>query len=176
MNAIETDTYRSILVALDGSRHSAEALEQAIAIALRSGAWMTLLHVIEPPHPPPIGGPYVAHLLAPEREEEVEALLERAAAQVPEGIPVHTLVRRGYAAEEIVRRLEAAGHDLVVMGSRGRGPVRAVLLGSVSRAVLRQSQVPVIVVHADPPKPRREGGRAETKRGLLVLHRRQKIV
>lgn len=167
MSTIENDTYRSILVALDGSAHSAEALEQAIAIAVRSGAWMTLLHVIEPPHPPPIGGPYVAHLLTPEREEKAEALLERAAAQVPEGIPVHSLIRRGYAAEEILRRLEAAGHDLVVMGSRGRGPVRALLLGSVSRAVLRHSPVPVLVVHADPKK-------AETRRPF-VLHRRQKI-
>jgi nucleotide-binding universal stress UspA family protein len=70
---------------------------------------------------------------------------------VPEGIPVCTIIRHGHAPDEIVRRIEAAEHDLVVMGSRGRGPLRSLLLGSVSRAVLHRSPVRVIVVHADPP-------------------------
>jgi len=145
------ETYRSILVPLDGSAHAAAALERAIEIATRSRAWITLLHVIEPPRLPPVGGAYVAGLLSSESEAQAEALLERAAAQVPEGIPVHTIVRHGNAAEEIVRRVDGADHDLVVMGSRGRGPLRSLLLGSVSRAVLHRSPARVLVVHADPP-------------------------
>ena len=146
-----TDTYRSLLVPLDGSAHAGAALEQAIEIAKRSRAWITLLHVIEPPRLPPVGGAYVVGLLSSESEEQAEALLARAAGQVPEGIPVHTIFRHGNAADEIVRRIDGAGHDLVVMGSRGRGPLRSLLLGSVSRAVLHRSPAPVIVVHADPP-------------------------
>ena len=151
MNASEDTAYRSILVPIDRSAHAAEALERAIAIARRSRAWLTLLHVIEPPHPPPIGGAYVVGLLTPEREEEAQALLQQAAARVPEGIPVHTIIRRGRAGDEILRRVDAAGHDLVVIGSRGRGQLRSLLLGSVSRAVLHRSPVPVVVVHAGPP-------------------------
>jgi nucleotide-binding universal stress UspA family protein len=149
VSALTDDAYRSILVAVDGSQHAQEALERAIALACGCDAWLTLLHVIEPPHPPPLGPQYVAPLLTAESDEEAEALLEGAAAQVPEGIRVHTIVRRGHAAEEILRRAGAAGHDLVVMGSRGRGPLRSLLLGSVSRAVLHRCDVPVVVVHSD---------------------------
>ena len=151
MNAIEETAYRSILVPIDRSAHAVEALERAIAIARRSHAWLTLLHVVEPLHPPPFGGSYVAGLITEESEEEAEALLERAAARVPEGIPVHTIVRHGRASDEILRRVEAAGHDLVVIGSRGRGQLRSLLLGSVSRGVLHGSLVPVVVVHARTP-------------------------
>jgi len=141
----------SLLVPIDGSAHAAAALERAIAIAKDSGARLTVLHVIEPPHLPPVGASSVVGLVMSEPDDEAEALLDRAAAGVPDGIPVVTIVRHGRAADEILRRVDAAGHDLVVIGSRGRGPFRSMLLGSVSRAVHRHSSVPVIVVHAEPP-------------------------
>jgi nucleotide-binding universal stress UspA family protein len=144
--------YHSILVPLDDSPHAAKALERAIALAQRDHAWLTLMHVIEPPHPPPVGAAYVIGLLSPESLEEAETLLGRAAARVPEGVPLNVLVGHGQAAVEVLRRIEAAGHDLVVMGSRGRGSIRSLLLGSVSRAVMHHSPVPVVTVHADPAK------------------------
>jgi nucleotide-binding universal stress UspA family protein len=142
--------YQSILVPLDDSAHAAAALDRAIELATRGHTWLTLLHVIESPHPPPVGAPYVMGLMSPESKEEAEALLERAAARIPEGIPVYKLVGHGRAADEILRRIECAGHDLVVMGSRGRGAIRSLLLGSVSRAVVHWSPVSVVTVHAEP--------------------------
>jgi nucleotide-binding universal stress UspA family protein len=145
-------TWRSILVPLDDSPHAAAALERAIELARRGHTWLTLLHVIEPPHPPPVSSPNFVGLMSPETEEEAEELLEQAAAHVPEGIPVHTCVRHGRAADEILRRIEAAEHDLVVMGSRGRGSLRSLLLGSVSHAVVHRSSVHVVTVHAESTK------------------------
>ena len=47
------------------------------------------------------------------------------------------------------RQIADGHHDLVVMGSRGRGAVRAALLGSVGHYVLHHSAIPVLIVHAD---------------------------
>ncbi len=49
----------------------------------------------------------------------------------------------------LIRQIKEGHHDLVVMGSRGRGTVRAALLGSVSHYVLHHSPVPVLIVHAE---------------------------
>jgi nucleotide-binding universal stress UspA family protein len=140
-------SYRSILAALDDSRHAASALEIAAALAARDAAWLTLMHVVAPATTYSVGA-YATPLLA-ETDAEAEALLVRARAAVPEGVRVHALVRHGRPAEEILKRVADAGHDLVVMGSRGRGPARSLLLGSVSHDVAHHSAVPVIVVHAD---------------------------
>jgi nucleotide-binding universal stress UspA family protein len=144
--------FRSILVPYDGSPHAELALERAIELARRDHAWLTLMFVaFHPDVDPGSDNPWLE-----EEARRGEQLLERAAARVPEGIPHHTLVRRGHVADELLRRVEAAEHDLVVMGSRGFGPARALLLGSVSRRVVHRSPVPVIAVHCErrEPQPR----------------------
>jgi nucleotide-binding universal stress UspA family protein len=48
---------------------------------------------------------------------------------------------------ELLKRAAAADHDLIVMGSRGRGAVRSAFLGSVSHFVLNHTTVPVLIIH-----------------------------
>lgn len=52
----------------------------------------------------------------------------------------------GHAAEEILRAAKKAKVDLIIMGSRGRGTIGSLLLGSVAQSVLSASEVPVMVV------------------------------
>jgi nucleotide-binding universal stress UspA family protein len=145
--------FRSILVAVDGSPAAAHALEEAVELARAEGGRLTLISVAEAPRwafsgfPLAVPFPNEAQLL-----REAEQVVERAEAQVPDDVPVSTVVRRGSIVKEILKRIEAGEHDLVVVGSRGLGPAGSLLLGSVSRGVLAKSPVPVLVSRARPAK------------------------
>ncbi len=78
-------------------------------------------------------------------------MLDAAAETVPGDVAVEKVLARGHAAAQILEQVESGGHDLVMMGSRGLGGVRSLLLGSVSHDVLQASPVPVLVVHLGQP-------------------------
>ena len=142
--------FRSILVALDGSPASEEALDQAIDLARAEGARLSLISVAAPPRWRP-AGPFVPpYPTEAQLEENARKILDRAEDRVPDDVPVATVLRTGLAAKEILKRIECANHDLVVMGSRGLGPAASLVLGSVSRAVAAHSPVPVLIARAQP--------------------------
>lgn len=137
--------FRSILVAVDGSAAATRALAEGIDLARGEGARLTLISVAAPARVL-LAGPYFAPVAT---EDEVlrhaRKLLAVAEALVPEDVPVSTVLGHGSVAKAILDRIEVGGHDLVVMGSRGLGRAGTLLLGSVSRAVLAHSPVPVLI-------------------------------
>jgi nucleotide-binding universal stress UspA family protein len=138
-------SYR-ILVAFDNSSHAWRALEQAVALAERRDAELTLMTVVQEPRVVP--SPYVVPLVdVDELTRDAEAELEKAAVSVPDGIPVKTVVRKGDSADEIIRRAEADADDVIVIGTRGHSDAASLVIGSVSHEVIRRSPVPVLVVH-----------------------------
>jgi nucleotide-binding universal stress UspA family protein len=138
--------YRSILVPFDGSKPAEAALEQAIELARGEGSRLTLIGVAT--RPPWIAPSYAAAIPTDaELENEVERVLARALERVPADVPAAAVVRSGVPSEVILDRIRQGLHDLVVMGSRGRGGIRSLVLGSVSQAVIHRSPVPVVVVH-----------------------------
>lgn len=142
--------FRSILVAVDGSSSSIKALEEAVDIARSEGGRLTLISVATLPRWPVSFGPFATpYWTDAELERQAREVLDRAEAIVPDDVPVSSIVGHGPAAEAILNRVECARHDLVVMGSRGLGPAGALILGSVSRAVLAHSPVPVLIARAD---------------------------
>ncbi len=80
---------------------------------------------------------------------QAEAVIRQARDLVPADLPVTTVLTEQPIRLALIRQIKEGHHDLVVMGSRGRGAVRAALLGSASHYVLHHSPVPVLIVHAE---------------------------
>jgi nucleotide-binding universal stress UspA family protein len=143
--------FRNILVAIDGSSHADQALIEAIDLADSENARLTLFTAIVPP--PPVAclapGAPVADLVH-DADADAHAVLRRARERVPADVPVTTVLTAQPVLRALLRQIDEGLHDLVVMGSRGRGAVRSALLGSVSHYVLNHSPVPVLIVHAEP--------------------------
>jgi nucleotide-binding universal stress UspA family protein len=142
--------FHNILVAVDGSADADAALAHAIDLAESEHTRLTL--IAAPVEVPAIGflgaGEVTARLLVDARFE-AEAILRDARERVPDDLPVTTVLAEEPIRMALQRQIREGHHDLVVMGSRGRGAVRAALLGSVSHHVLHHSQVPVLIVHAE---------------------------
>jgi nucleotide-binding universal stress UspA family protein len=146
--------FRNILAAIDGSAHGARALAEAIDLAQTHNAALTVMTCVPDPSVWLVtGGAYGGQLnyeaITAETEREYRELLERSVAEVPEDLPVTKILAHGRPGERILEQVQTAGHDLVVMGSRGRGQMRSLLLGSVSHHVLNASPAAVLIVHAD---------------------------
>jgi nucleotide-binding universal stress UspA family protein len=139
---------RRILVAVDGSESSHKAARMAADIAVRFGSKLTMAYVI--PRlllPPDVYGLTLAEV---EREQRTyaEKLVGEALVKLAEpGVTVDTQVLAGSPAEALAEAAAAPDVDLVVVGSRGRGAVARVLLGSVSHRLVHISSKPVLVVH-----------------------------
>jgi nucleotide-binding universal stress UspA family protein len=146
--------FHNILVAVDGSQHADRALSHAIDLAESEHARLTVITaVVAPPAVTYFGasGESVG-TLSQDAEEEAKAILRRARDRVPEDVSVTTILSHRSIDTALIRQISDGHHDLVVMGSRGRGAVRSALLGSASHYVLHHSPVPVLIVH-DPPVP-----------------------
>jgi nucleotide-binding universal stress UspA family protein len=140
--------FRNILVAIDGSPDADEALTQAIDLAESEHTRLTLMTAPAQIPATVYLTPAINTVIA-DAEAEAQAVLRRARDRVPKDLPVTTIVTDQPIRAALMRQIEAGHHDLVAMGSRGRGAVRAALLGSVSHYVLNHSPVPVLIVRAD---------------------------
>lgn len=161
--------FHSILVGVDGSEHADAALAQAIDLATAEGARLTLLSAWQPLTTWYAVGmvPIVTDELFNSIEAEARHGLEAAQHRVPAAVPTEALLVRGSATQAILDQVARGEHDLAVLGSRGRGTVTAMLLGSVSQSVLHHSPVPTMIVHAQTSKT--EGTELEGKELDQVL-------
>jgi len=144
-----------ILLATDGSRDAAFAARAAADVCCKAGSELHVVHVWQDVPPwleRPASGSLLHELEARERlEEQTERLEEYGATVSGEHL------RRGSPAGEIVRLAEELEAGLVVVGSRELGPVKRLVVGSVSRDVVHLASRPTLVVRGGPgawPPPR----------------------
>jgi nucleotide-binding universal stress UspA family protein len=148
----------TVLVAVDGSPDASHAARFLGALPLAPGTRIRLFGVVEPAHVPGSAPEYVqaalqdaVHDLAAERRQVLESVLAELAAELrANAVVVERQIASGRAADRIIAAAAARGTDLIVVGARGLGPLRRVLLGSVSDRVLRAADCPVLVVKRAP--------------------------
>jgi nucleotide-binding universal stress UspA family protein len=145
-----------ILIGTDGSDDALAAARRALDI-LVPDATVHLVCVAEPPAAESAGmeSGFAGGIATPQEVDaawasaiaEATAALERTASAIGT-TTVETAVERGAPGPVLCERARALGVDVVVVGSRGRGAIRRVLLGSVSTYVVHNAPCPVLVIRA----------------------------
>lgn len=154
--------YKEILLPLDGSDVSESALVPARQLAESLGARIHILQVTSQTEEFSVmrgaefgtmGSDYSQQVLEEvmtAQRDRIERYLNEVAADLTSvGLNVVKAIEDGQPADKIVDYAEAAGVDLIVMSTHGRGGVRRFLVGSVTDKVIRSTNLPVLVVHPD---------------------------
>jgi nucleotide-binding universal stress UspA family protein len=133
-----------VATAFDGSPESSQALEWAAKIAQSPETRLRVVSVHAPIAFPHVsaGGAFAGESVSQALRREL--VQQHAAAIAAHGDSADGILRDGDPATVLVDASRDA--DVLVMGSRGYGPLRAVLLGSVSQAVIRRATCPIVVV------------------------------
>lgn len=151
----------SILVGVDGSSAADQALDWAIDQAVLERRPLTLVHGAGPSmwYSDAVGldQRLVVEAIRDEAYAVVRAARARVVARAP-GLEIHESLQMGDARSVLLELSSDAA--MIVLGSRGRGPVKSLLLGSVAVAVTRHADCPVVVL-----RPRNVGA---VRRGVLV--------
>jgi nucleotide-binding universal stress UspA family protein len=136
-----------LVAGTDGSEESALAIRAAAQLfQLERGA--VLVHAFQPPPLIDAGLAYgVVYDIGTAGRTAAKARLAGEAAKLAaEGVDVQPALRDGFAPDEILAAAQSLPADLIVMGSRGRGGLAHVLLGSTAERVVQRASMPVLVV------------------------------
>lgn len=146
-----------ILAAVDFSRHSDRALEEAKNLASRSPhAELHVVHVV----PPPVGtvtvlGTTDMAATFTDTLDRTRKELEAACSDLAKGLAERVFghVRTGKPSREIAEVAKQVGADMIVLGTHGRTGLARVLLGSVAEEVVRHAPCDVLTVRTGDPVP-----------------------
>ena len=139
--------FERILLATDGSPHAEEALKLARDLALRHDSQVVVVHAFEPVSTY-LGEPWLNRVIACHTSAGRDVADLAARELQAAGVDVIVEVLEGPPADAILRVAGVRQCDLILMGSRGRGTLASLLLGSVTHRVLAHASVPVMIVSA----------------------------
>lgn len=143
-----------ILVGVDGSAASKYAVDWAARDAAMRNVRLTLVHAVRPigPTVPPLSAPAAFSRWQVEQGQKIlEGAVEIACRSTPDGGPAQTETEMLFSP--VVPTLVDLSKEaqMVVVGSRGRGPIARSVLGSVSSSLIRHAHCPVAVIHDEDP-------------------------
>ncbi len=141
--------FKTILFATDFSEGADYAMRYALSLARKFESRLIVIHIIN--EPVDLRGFYVPHISFDKLEEEIEQgaqkLMEqfcRKHMQDYENYETH--VFPGIPYDEIIKRADEFGAELIVVGTHGRTGLDHVLFGSTAEKVVRKSSVPVMTI------------------------------
>ncbi|MFT3836961.1 MAG: universal stress protein [Myxococcaceae bacterium] len=143
------DAIKKIVVGIDGSPQSTQAAMRALELGRQLKAVVKLVHALPPLiYPPEAMMVPTVDLDASRLEAANETVTQtlRGLREAAQGIEVTAEVVKGTAAEALVEIAERQGAQLIVVGSRGRGPISRLLLGSTADRVVHLARANVLVV------------------------------
>lgn len=140
-----------ILLAVDGSKQSKKAIQEAVRFSSLLKAPVTALSVAENTpiytYGTAVGSVHIQQEMMEERLNAARDILDHCRDTFQEnGLQVETLSREGQPAQVICQVAEEGKYQLVIMGNRGLGGFQQIFLGSVSNQVVNQSKTSVLVV------------------------------
>ena len=140
---------KRILIATDGSTGAGRALEHGFELAAEVGAEVVVLYV-RPSAMSFLGAPYYQDVVSEHARHASAVITDAKLHAVRHGVDVDYTVIEADPVDGILDVANARDVDLIVVGSRGLGAVKGLVLGSVSNAVLHQAEKPVLVVKERP--------------------------
>jgi nucleotide-binding universal stress UspA family protein len=144
--------FKQIVVPMDFSDCSLDALEYGGQIAKDFGAFLTLLHSLEPLS---YGSDLTFGHTAEQNRQQIATRLKLVADEVQsQGISVRAVIRGGLPADSILDFIDGSHCDLIVMGTHGRRGLSHLVKGSVAEAVLRRASCPVLAAKYFTPSRR----------------------
>lgn len=143
-----------VLVAVDGSEGGWEAVRQAGGL-LRPERDSVAIYYSPPEVRFPRGAEPSSEVVERARKTIAEAVFAEAVERLPEGLrqDAHPIVGHQHPRSGILAAADDWRAELIAVGARGGGPLTNLLLGSVSRGVVHQATVPVLVARARPGRP-----------------------
>jgi nucleotide-binding universal stress UspA family protein len=137
---------KNIVLAFDGSEYSRRALQYAKTLAERFEATLWLVHIFA--HTSDLLGYEDYEKLYAKRKASGQTLITEALQELSNtGLDVKEQLEEGPEAESILNIAKKCQADLIVMGTRGHGTLKGLLVGSVSRKIIHHATCPVMVVH-----------------------------
>lgn len=142
----------NILLAVDGSSHSASAVQAVSTRPWPQGSHVRVLSIVENAGPPPMGDLMVGaggdlDKLRRQQTEEAKKLTTRVAGSLQvKGLSVETAIREGNPRDNIIEEARHWPADLIVLGSHGYTGIKRLVLGSVAQSVVSHAPCSVEVV------------------------------
>jgi nucleotide-binding universal stress UspA family protein len=139
--------FTNLLVPVDGSDNSYRALDAALVLSEKLGSNITVIHVMEEIPITHIGSEKLLNeLLEAYKKENQDILLKCSEIASEKGLTINTFLLQGNPASVILDYSKKEKFDIVIMGSRGIGKFKELILGSVSNKIVHHSPCAVLLI------------------------------